>query len=215
VALAASAQAQPAAGSFQRIDRNGGGALNAPAAEQTPERFRVISEPVKATQLIGSEVRTSAGKPLGSIGDLVFDLAHNRVREARVAGRGYPLYMLKRPPGSAELVLEIPVHPVEQSWENMQLVSASTLLHGPVADVVIDAFWGDVLFAVMPLDGALRPVPLDAFGLRDGGPVLHVAREKVAALDGFTPEELDARMRDREFLERTARAAHRLTPLPR
>jgi sporulation protein YlmC with PRC-barrel domain len=185
------------------------------AAEQIPERFRVISQPVKATQLIGSEVRTSAGKPLGSITDLVFDLAHNRVREALVGERGYPLYMLKRPPGSTQLVLEIPARPLVQSWNDMRLARASTLLEGPIADVVIDAFWGDVLFAVMPLDGALRPVPLDAFGLRDGRPVLQVARGKVAALDGFTPAELDAGMRDTGFLERKARAAHRLTPLAR
>jgi sporulation protein YlmC with PRC-barrel domain len=184
-------------------------------AEQAPERLRVISEPVKATDLIGREVRTSAGEPLGSITDLVFDLAHNRVREALVGERGYPLYMLKRPPGSTQLVLEIPARPLVQSWNDMRLARASTLLEGPIADVVIDAFWGDVLFAVMPLDGALRPVPLDAFGLRDGRPVLQVARGKVAALDGFTPAELDAGMRDTGFLERKARAAHRLTPLAR
>jgi hypothetical protein len=34
--------------------------------------------------------------------------------------------------------------------------------------VVIEAFWGDVLFGVLPLDGALRPVPLDAIEAAGG-----------------------------------------------
>lgn len=187
------------------------------AAAEIPEWFRVFSEPVKASMLIGKEVRSREGDYLGTVGDLVLDLEHNRVHRAIVARpeghSGYPLHLLKTPPGGAHLVLEPPEDQVEQTWDDMRLVRASKLFAGPVLDVVLDAFWGHVAFAVMEVEGALRPVPLDAFALEAGEPVLRVERRKVAALDGFTSAQLDAHLRDREFLQRKARDAHRLTPL--
>ena len=90
-----------------------------------------------------------------------------------------------------------------------RLTRASALLGGAVAEVVLDAFWGDVAFAAVEISGALRPVPLDAFALRDGEPVLRVARHNLRALPGFSHAQLDAHLADRAFLQRNARLAHR------
>jgi sporulation protein YlmC with PRC-barrel domain len=188
-----------------------------PAAE-IPERFRVFSEPVKASMLIGREVRTPQGKRVGAISDLVFDLQHNRVHHALVGRSGYPLYMLKTPPGSDHLVLEFPENPVEQTWDHVRLLPASRLFgarlaSGTVVDAVLDAFWGDVAFALVGAAEALRPVPLDAFHEKDGQLVLRVTRAALQGIDTFSLSQLNAHLRDRDFLQRTARLAHQLTPL--
>lgn len=191
--------------------------LPLPAAE-IPERFRVFSEPVKASALIGKEVRTPQGERVGAISDLVFDLQQNRVHHALVGRSGYPLYMLKTPPGSDHLVLEIPDDPVEQTWDRVRLLPASRLFgarlaSGTVVDAVLDAFWGDVAFALIGAAEALRPVPLDAFYQQDGQLVLRVQDAALQGIDAFSLAELNAHLQDRSFLQRTARLAHQLTPL--
>lgn len=202
-------------------------AAAASSGEAVPERFRVFSLPITATALIGKAVRSSDGERLGTLRELVFDLRNNRVHHAvlDVAGgvRHFPMHRLRLSSDREHVVLKPERATIEHGYDEVTLLPASALI-GPFAseggggrltDVVIDAFWGDAAFAAIALDGetSLRPVPLDAFLLRDGALVLATERGKVAALPGFTAAELDARILDRDFLQRNARNAHRLTPL--
>lgn len=204
--------------------------LFAHASATTPERFRIFSAPVKASMLLGKEVRNGDGEYLGTVGELVFDLGHNRtprvVLDLQEGRPTYPLHALKLPRARDYVVLEAAGDRFEQDWDGARLVSAHRLIGGDfvthggaaagkVIDVVLDAFWGNVAFAVVQLDGdpLLRAAPLDAFHVRQEHFFLRVGPGVLAALPGFTPEYLDAHVDDVDFLRRTARRAHQLTPL--
>jgi hypothetical protein len=134
-----------------------------------------------------------------------------------------PMHELRLSSDRKHVVLKPERANIEPGYDEVTLLPASALIDrfasqdggGRLTDVVIDAFWGDVAFAAVAFDGeaSLRPVPLDALVPHDGKVVLAVERGKVAALPGFTAAELDARILDRDFLQRHARNAHRLTPL--
>lgn len=203
--------------------------LQARAAD-APEMFRIFSAPVKASSLMGREVRNPRGEYVGTVGDLVFDLQHNRTPHAILDLQhdraAYPMHALKLPRGSSYIVLEASGDHVAQQWDDTRLMPAHALMGrtfrlrndagaGTVVDVVLDAFWGNVAFAVVRLagDAQLRPVPLDAFYAENGRLILRLEREAIEALPGFTPQHLDAHVADVEFLQRTARLAHGLTPI--
>ena len=201
-----------------------------PRASAAVESFRVFSEPVRASALIGMEVRDTLGVRAGLVRDVVLDLNNNRVHyvvvESGTHYRRLPMHAFTLPRHAGHLILERPEARVEAARDDAMPVPASRLIGrsfswpqgapaGRVADVVLDAFWGEVAFAAVRLgeDPALRPVPLDAF--QAGQPfALSIARPKLKALPGFTWEELQAGIADRAFLQRTTRHAHRLTPLP-
>lgn len=185
-------------------------------AAEIPEWFRVFSVPVKASALIGQEVRTPEGEHVGLLRDLVFDLEHNRVHHAVVGERRYPMHALEA--AGDHLVLELPENPVEQRWPERRLLPAQQLFGarfaaGQVVDAVLDAFWGNVAFALVGTAEALRPVPLDAFHEKDGRIILRVADAALRDIDPFSLAQLNARLQNRDFLQRTARLAHQLTPL--
>lgn len=185
-------------------------------AAETPEWFRVFSLPVKASTLIGKEVRTVQGTYVGAVRDLVFDLEHNRVHHVLVGTRSHPMHALKNE--GAHLVLDLPDEPVEQVWPNRRLLAATEIFgtrfaSGTVIDAVLDAFWGNVAFALIGSAQALRPVPLDAFHEKDGRIVLRLQDAALRDIEAFSLASLDAHLQDRDFLQRTARLAHQLTPL--
>lgn len=183
------------------------------AAGETPEWFRVLSVPVKASALIGKEVRTAQDQHVGTVRDLVFDLEHNRVHHAVVGERSYPMHALEIL--ADRLVLELPGGAFEQRWPDRRLLPATQLFgarfdSGKVLDVVLDAFWGNVAFALIGSADALRPVPLDAFHDKGGQLILQVDAVALQNIDPISLQELDARLRDTDFLRRTARLAHQL-----
>lgn len=200
------------------------------AAADATEAFRIFSVPAKASSLIGTEVRNPKGEYLGTLGDLVFDLKHNRTPHAILDLQddraAYPMHALKLRRGSGHVVLEASGDQVAQQWEDTRLIPAHALIGqefmtrnrsgtGTVIDVVLDAFWGNVAFAVVRLEGKppLRPVPLDAFHVVNGALMLRLERKALEALPGFTPQHLDANVTNVDFLRRTARLAHQLTPI--
>jgi sporulation protein YlmC with PRC-barrel domain len=190
----------------------------------------VFSEPVRASVLIGMEVWDAHGAYSGKVHDLALDLDNNRVHfvvlENSAEHRRLPMHAFTLPPDAGHLVLDRPQARIETVWDDVYPVPASGLIGrrfswpqgapaGRVADVVLDAFWGEVAFAAVRIgdDPVLRPVPLDAF--HAGRPfTLSVGRPELAALPGFTWEELRAGISDRSFLQHTTRMAHQLTPLP-
>lgn len=206
--------------------------LHASTGAAAPERFRIFSEPVTASALLGKEVRNRNGEYLGTVGELVFDLPHNRtprvVLDLQNGRPSYPMHALKLPTARGYVVLDVADNPRDQEWDGEKLVSAHRLLGagfetsdrgaaGTLIDVVLDAFWGNVAFAVLRLDGdrLLRAAPLDAFHApKDEAPmVLRLGRDALAGLPAFTREHLEAHVTDVPFLQRTARLAHQLTPV--
>jgi hypothetical protein len=177
------------------------------------------------------EVRDSQGNPAGKVRELVFDLRNNRVQYVllHVRGRGlrkYPMHALTLPRARRYLVLDRPAAEVEQAWDNAMPLASSALIgqrfelrgrqaSGVVVDVVLDAFWGQVAFAAARTERGLllRPIQLDALHLRAGTLACSVAAGELEALPAFTLDELAANIEDRDFLQRHARLAHRLTPL--
>lgn len=197
-----------------------------------PEAFRVFSVPVKATSLLGKEVRSGGETHRGQVQELVFDLPANRVRYALVSMAGevsaYPMHALKLPYDRSAVRLESAADRVARVTDDKDLLPASELigarfkdrqsgLAGTVVDVVLDAFWGKVAFAALALDGdsQLRPAPLDAFARKRHGEGLALLIDggRLEALAGFTRGQLDAGVTDPDFLQREARNAHQLTPL--
>ena len=153
---------------------------------EVPDMFRIFSEPVKASSLLGREVRNRGGERVGRVTDLVFDLRNNRVHRVVVGDARYPMHALELSREQTHLVLDDAKAPT-QTWDDARLVRASRFVGGTVVDVIIDAFWGNAAFAVMEAGGALRPVPLDGFGIEGGAPVLRIERGRIEALEGFTP----------------------------
>lgn len=201
------------------------------AAHPAPEWFRVFSEPMTARALLGRPVQSAQGEHRGTVMELQFDLAHNRIRRVVINRQdrriAVPVHALDIRRNRRHVVLDIPGEPVVQSWDRTRLVSSGELLgarvaagagavRGQVLDVVIDAFWGDASFAVVDTGEGLRPVPLDAFFRRADGFELAVPASKLQEIPPFTHAELQARLArlDTQFLQRNARLAHRLTPLP-
>jgi hypothetical protein len=128
--------------------------------------------------------------------------------------------------GARYLVLDLPQANIETAWEEVVPMSARKLIGhsfglpqephaGRVVDVALDAFWGEVAFAAVRIEGhdSLRPTPLDAFELRRSGLEIKVSRRDLAALPAFKLEELERNLLDRHFLQNTTRLAHQLTPL--
>jgi sporulation protein YlmC with PRC-barrel domain len=203
----------------------------APLASPAVEAFRVFSEPVRASTLIGIEVRSPLGQPAGTVRDLMLDLRNNRVHYV-VLERGnvrskHPMHAFTLPRNDSHLVLDRPEARIATAWDNVILMPAGELIgrafafaqgagDGRVADVVLDAFWGDVAFAAVRIDEvapALRPLPLDAFETRGQALSISVRRQALASLPGFSLDELAEGLDDRDFLQRTTRGAHRLTPI--
>lgn len=202
-----------------------------PRASPAVEAFRVFSEPVLASALIGMEVRDSLGKRIGTLRDLTFDLRNNRVHyvvlESGGKHRKLPMHAFTLPSNGARyLVLDLPQANIETAWEVVVPMSARKLVGhsfglpqephaGRVVDVALDAFWGEVAFAAVRIEGhdSLRPTPLDAFARRRSGLEIKVSRRDLAALPAFKLEELERNLLDRHFLQNTTRLAHQLTPL--
>ena len=201
-----------------------------PRAPAAIEAFRVFSEPVRASALIGIEVRDALGQPAGTVRDLMFDLRNNRVHYV-VLERGsvhskHPMHAFTLPRNGDHLLLDRPEARIDTAWDEVILMPAAKLIgrsfevpqgtgSGRVADVVLDAFWGEVAFAAVRLGDAtsLRPLPLDAFETRGPKLSISVPKRDLASLRGFSWEELDKGLHDRSFLQRTTRHAHQLTPI--
>jgi sporulation protein YlmC with PRC-barrel domain len=195
------------------------------------EAFRVFSEPVRASTLIGIEVRDALGEAAGRVRDLMFDLRNNRVHYLVLERGGdrtveYPMHAFTLRRNGGQLVLDRPEARIETAWDDEILMSAGKLIGrafelpqgtggGRVADVVLDAFWGEVAFAAVRLDdaAALRPLPLDAFETRGPKLSISVPKQDLVSLRGFSWEELDKGLQDPAFLQRTTRHAHQLTPI--
>jgi sporulation protein YlmC with PRC-barrel domain len=193
-------------------------------AVQAPEWFRVFSAPARASALLGMAVRDARGDPVGVLSDLVLDLERNRVHRALVRSGArqaqYPMHALKLRQGHIVLEGDETTRPAAAPRLRASAVLGAPVWtqagsrYGTLSDMVLDAFWGNVAFAVIDSGGRLRAVPLDALRARTqaAGLELRIDEEKLAALEGFSAEELAANLANTEFLQRHARLAHRLTP---
>jgi sporulation protein YlmC with PRC-barrel domain/Ca2+-binding EF-hand superfamily protein len=183
---------------------------------------------IRASTVVGMEVRNTATGASGRIRDLVIDIANNRVHYAEL---DMPGRMFAAAPAQLRISAQGAVFtPGDRSIDaraGMALVRASTLIGwevtsepgervGRIVDLAIDAASGRVPFAVLRLDrpagGApLRAVPTDAFALyalRESL-VLTMDRSRVEAAQGFTLAQLEAGLSDARFLRTAAVGATR------
>lgn len=188
---------------------------------------------VKASSLVGMEVRSTASAGAGRIRDLAIDIGNNRVHYAEL---DLPGRMLAAPPDHLAISpagTHAVFTPGDRSIDTragMELARASALIGwkvtneagepvGSLLDLAIDPTSGRVPFAVLRLerpagDGALHPVPLDAFAIYSGRDslVLTVDRDRLQPSSGFTLEQLEAGLADADFVRQHADYADRLTP---
>ena len=194
----------------------------------------IVSLPARLGTLVGGELADFSGEPRGRVADLVVDLANARVAYAvlETAGKtlAFPFAALELSLDNRRLLIDEPRERLERApalderggspywsayWDGSvppRLARASELLgrrfdEGELADIVIDAHEGDVAFALIRLDGgALHPVPVSAFSLQGTELVLDLALARLDRRRDF-PE---ARLRDRQYIEESARYAARL-----
>lgn len=187
----------------------------------------------KASSLIGMEVRSTASAGSGRIRDLAIDIGNNRVHYAEL---DLPGRMLAAPPEHLAISPaknQAVFTPGDRSIDTragMELARASALIGwevtneagepvGSVLDLAIEPASGRVPFAVLRLerpagDGALHPVPLDAFAIYAGRDslVMTVDRERLQPSRDFTLQQLEAGLANAGFVRQHAAYADQLTP---
>jgi sporulation protein YlmC with PRC-barrel domain len=152
----------------------------------------------KASELLGTSVKSVEGEELGRLRDLVLDLDDQRVRYA-IVERGakllrYSLVHFDAAREGTHVVLHLSRERLEASpgmdpgWQGYGLVRASALLGrdvrdsqgraiGELADIVIDWSGGKVRYALVRARNGSGPgerVPLAALAVRNG----HLALER-------------------------------------
>ena len=199
----------------------------------------IISLPTRLSSLVGEEVGNFAGRRLGTVKDLVVDLANGRVRYAILDTRSktvpVPFHALELSLEDEHLLLDASpqrlakaparTDGVDAYWDGPalpRLARASELIGrafqdsegkraGKLVDVVIDAHEGNVAFAVISLaHNTLHPVPLNAFA---AGEELRFTLRTTAlnAARHLSPAELNAGLERDEFLRENAAYADRLS----
>lgn len=189
----------------------------------------IVSRPMLASSLLGMQVRDASGAHAGRIEDLVFDLAHNKVRHARVAleegGFAVALFDLRLSLERAWLRLlpqragvmpaaAAPDGPSARAWLEREVFGRDGASLGRLVDVLVDVHEGEVPFVLLRLAEKLHPVPLDALRLRAGKLELVIDAAKLQPSRSFIPAAMDANFENDAFLAAHAAYADRLTMGP-
>jgi sporulation protein YlmC with PRC-barrel domain len=199
-----------------------------PAAALPPpgvELVRIVSQPMRASDLLGLEVRTRDGEPAGTIGDLALDFERNRVDHALVStARGLIAVGLLDLRLSLERTYAmLPRQRVADPRGKDTGPSARALLGRPVYardgrqigeldDMLVDAHAGSVPFVLLRMeDNLLHPLPLDALHARNDRLVLRIDARELQGGRSFSAAELNERLGDNAFLRANADYADRLT----
>jgi sporulation protein YlmC with PRC-barrel domain len=201
------------------------GAQLAPLPPPGVQLVHIVSQPMRAMELIGMEVRSANGERNGKIENLVFDMEGNRVRHALVglAERRYAVTLF-------DLRLSLPrTHltlPADRSLlrpaPHAAGPTASDLLQRPVhdkrgdplgelAEVLVDVHEGEVPFVLLHMGAKLHPLPLDALSVEGGRLALQIDAARLQPAHAFSAQTLAANLENGHFLRRHAAYADRLT----
>lgn len=204
----------------------GAAAQLAPLPPPGVQLVHIVSLPMRASALIGMEVRSADGSRAGTIADLVFDLEGNRVQHAvialperRVAVTLFELRLslertyLMLPADRARIQPAPPIaaDPAASELLKRNVYDTNGTRRGELIDALIDAHEGEVPFALLRTDGELYPLPLDALQLEADRLVLRVDAARLQPGQSFSAQALQANLHDSNFLRRHAAYADRLT----
>lgn len=199
-------------------------ALNIPPAGV--DLVHIVSQPMRATALIGMPVRSRSGEPAGKIEDLALDTGAKRVRYALVGGAqgryAVSLFDLRlsldhayfslreQRSGTLAAAEAAQWRPVTQMLgQTLRARNAAPL--GKLAEVLVDVHEGAVPFVLVERDARLHPLPLDALRPQANGVMRTLDPEVLRIGPRFSAAALQANLGNNAFLTQQATYADYLT----
>jgi sporulation protein YlmC with PRC-barrel domain len=179
---------------------------------------RQVAQLVRASDLIGMEVKNAEGESLGEIQDLGVEINHNRVQylllDAEDMMFAYPFHAFRFPAGSDHVLLNGSAQRIENAPRadpnkagNESFESAVTLASdllalvlaspagdqvGDIVDVVIDLTRGTAPFVLAEFGVTQRAVPLSDVSFQSGAEnlVLTLSEDSLGAERGLSDEQM-------------------------